>query len=294
MKYILFSLLFPLFCVGCYNEDVLVATERPEFKYSLPQGAHEYDDKIVDWFKRGDFYILYKFEPKDVYFDGSYWIETTWDSASHIYNGNILVEVAEEEFVEEQLMLIEEMFLEFYPDTILRRCMPMKLLLCSSLKREPSSKQMHVYSGYDYLAVNWGNEQIRSLSNKEKLLFKNEVNKTFFKRIYDKKLMAISEDFTVLSPYGNRVEKENMYEQGFLKDSYVGLDEKTDWMSYIEVILEYPYTFLCEEPEDGDYSMKGILHPKKDSRGLINLKYEILTKYLFDTYGVDIQKIGDK
>ena len=67
MKYrFIFVICCLVLFIRCYNEDTLVSTETPELKYVLPQGNHDYDDKIVDWFERSGFYILYKFGPEDI------------------------------------------------------------------------------------------------------------------------------------------------------------------------------------------------------------------------------------
>ena len=51
---------------SCYDEDALVPTETSEFNYTLPQGDHDYDTKIVDWNERCGFYVLYKLDRKSV------------------------------------------------------------------------------------------------------------------------------------------------------------------------------------------------------------------------------------
>lgn len=38
--------------VSCDNEDNLSPTETPEIGYVVPQGDHDYDQKIVDWSER--------------------------------------------------------------------------------------------------------------------------------------------------------------------------------------------------------------------------------------------------
>lgn len=40
-------MLLVIFAVACHEEETLTPTETPEFGYSVPQGNHDYDDKIV-------------------------------------------------------------------------------------------------------------------------------------------------------------------------------------------------------------------------------------------------------
>ena len=44
--------------VSCDNEDNLSPTETPEIGYVVPQGDHDYDQKIVDWSERCNSFIL--------------------------------------------------------------------------------------------------------------------------------------------------------------------------------------------------------------------------------------------
>lgn len=68
--------------IGCNDASkTLTPTSEPEFWYSVPQGKHDYDARIVDWHDKCGFFILYKFEPKDVYFAGAYdWTESYADT----------------------------------------------------------------------------------------------------------------------------------------------------------------------------------------------------------------------
>ena len=77
MKRRIFLLLLVIFAVACHEEETLTPTETPEFGYSVPQGNHDYDDKIVDWKERFNTFTLYKFELKELYWEVVKWIEET-------------------------------------------------------------------------------------------------------------------------------------------------------------------------------------------------------------------------
>ena len=62
MKYKLFYiLLIALAWVGCNDEDALTPTLESEPVIQFPQGDHDYDARIGDWYTRCGFYILYKY-----------------------------------------------------------------------------------------------------------------------------------------------------------------------------------------------------------------------------------------
>lgn len=66
MKKIMLYIGLSVFIYGMIAcDDVnLIPTTRPEFGYSVPQGEHDYDDRIVDWKNRCNFFILYEYQPR--------------------------------------------------------------------------------------------------------------------------------------------------------------------------------------------------------------------------------------
>lgn len=73
MKKILLLILSVVVYWACSdkNDDELSLYEGEEFQYVLPQGNHDYDTRIVKWHERIGKYLLYKFKPTDVYFNGN-------------------------------------------------------------------------------------------------------------------------------------------------------------------------------------------------------------------------------
>ena len=296
MKYRLLLVIFCLIlCVRCYHEDSLVSTEISEFKYTLPQGNHDYDAKILDWYERCGFYVLYKFEPKDVYWNINFWEELEKSVSSDVATG-FKAEPADEAYAGDLLDIVERKFLNFYPDTMLRRCMSMKLLLCSELIQADFTRlhERGFLYGFDCLIVNYANENITSLPSRKIDLLKDTINMSFLNRLTLTKKIAMSSEFLDVSSYDNvTVDKKNMYEKGYIAPKSGGKRKEDDWKDFLKAIIKTPSTYLTAEPKDGDTSFKGILHEKKDVKGMIRKKYDILIRYFKDEYGVDLQKIGD-
>ena len=173
MKYMISIILGLVFWMGCSDDENLSPSDVPEYEITLPQGEHEYDDRIVNWFDRTGVYLLYKFNPADAYFnvdqtwaeayrdtslvytwytfgegdyvenntayvdgvayelgisfktDGSWFEYSIVDGklleveASFKNSGTFSVQEADEAYVGDQLALLEELFLNFYPDSIL-------------------------------------------------------------------------------------------------------------------------------------------------------------------------------
>lgn len=280
--------------VGCYEEEPLTPTEGLEYRYTVPQGNHDYDVKIVDWYEKNGFYILYKFDPKDIYFNVSYWTGPLYDSLDGKWRGNIASAVAEEEYVGKQLKFVEDIFLNFYSDTILNTWMPMKLLLCSQLKKPNGTKSIEMVGGLDFIAVDYGSAEIEGLLADETriLQFKNDLHYLFFDRLIEQKKLVAPKEFMMVSEYGKRAEQKNMFSLGFLETS-TGMKVETDLRNYIKAITSFSYDELTAETEDGDYTMIGILNPKKDVNGLIRKKYDALIHYFQNTLHMDLQAIGN-
>lgn len=297
MKY---RLIFVICClmlfVRCYNEDALVSSGIAELKYTLPQGNHDYDDKIMDWFERCGFYILYKFEPKDVYWNLKDWQELEKDTIWKTYHG-INAVPAEEAYAGKLLDVVERRFLNFYPDTMLRRCMTMKLLLCSKLEVGAGSgvSARSFRTGFDYLAVNYGSEQIEQLTPHQIDLLKDTMHLSFLARLTANKKIEMSEEFLAISDYKKKPIIDTVqYSLGFLSKSSGEKSKDDDWEEFVKAIVKNPYEYLTAEPKDKDYrTFQGILHEKKDVKKKIRQKYDILIRYFKEAYGIDLQAIGN-
>jgi lipoprotein len=274
---------------ACSDNDRLTPSEGLEFSYSLPQGNHDYDTKIMDWFERCGFYILYHFDPeRDLYWNGSYSSKLTFDQFSGICG-----EPANELFVGEQLQLIEEGFLNFYEDSTLSRCIPMKLLLCSTLQKATRGvlNDIDVYAdGLDVIAINHGNEAIKEFNTDKCNSFKDAINVAFLQRMVTTGKMGIWNEFLEVSKYGV-TSSESYFARGFVGGYYSSKKPDTDLETYLEAILTIPDQVLYAEPADNDNTYKGILHSKKDKHGLIQKKYNMVIKHYKECYHVDLLKI---
>lgn len=294
MKRNIFLLLLAIFVVACHKEETLTPTETPEFGYSVPQGNHDFDDEIVDWKERFNTFVLYKFELKELYWEVVKWIEAIPIEDDGIYTstGGFVAAVADEKYVGKQLELIQEQFLRFYPDTMLNRCLPLKILLCSQLDHYSVygelDKVYHMYSGYDCLAFNWGNENVLTLTDAQKDAIRVEANYGFLYRLLLKSKITVDPAFSEVSNYDN-VTSSNMYDKGCL---FPGTTKDMDVNYFINAIISTPYMDLvAEDVTLGTF--KGILNSAKDKNGLIRKKYDLLVNWLQKNYNIDLQAIGD-
>ncbi|WP_148375352.1 MULTISPECIES: hypothetical protein [Butyricimonas] len=282
---------------GCANDDeTLTATEEPEFRYTLPQGNHDYDEEIVKWYEECGFYILYRFEPKDVYWNCSGWYGYRKNNAN-LGDGHI-IEQADEDYVGEQLTLLKKIFFNLYPKELLKNVMPLKLLLCSriTLDNSQSLREKLIFNGFDCLAVNYGNDQVGQLSASEKRKLAEELLDYILTRVNEVGLVSRDEFAAVSKNYYNTyVDPNTCYQRGFLGPR--GWELPVDWSEYVKMIVNTPYDVLVSEPAGSSYNWMeeeyfGVLHPKKDVNGLIRQKYDLVLNG-FKAIGVDLNRIGE-
>ncbi len=281
---------------ACNDEDRLSPTEGVEMTYTLPQGNHDYDARIVDWNKRCGFFILYEFEPKDIY-----WGQTSWQEAIERdgeWSWGFISDPADQNYAGKQVQFLEDHLFKYYPDSTLQRFMPLKFLLCSKLQySQPLSSvpivDIPLFSSIDMIAMNYGNEAIDNMDKHTASLLKDTLNVELLWHAIDVGKLQIDEAFTQLSEYGDYVNNSTMYSLGFINGSSQVASQITDFKYYIQAIVTTPFDVLNAEPEEEDYTYRGILHPSKDVNNMVNRKYNLVINYFKTMYNVDLQKIGN-
>ena len=350
--------------IGCNDDNkTLTPSGVEEYELVIPQGNHEYDARIVDWFDRTGVYILYKFDPVDVYLkvqaswqemyldtirtvnyyemkEGDFvkdsvanlagveyklgatknsstsWQEVSLDGKTLLvvnyktqYEGTFSVEKADEAYVDKQLDLLEQLFLNFYPDSLLRSVMPLKIILGQGLNTVSGNQQTLLNKSYllsfNNFIFSHGDETAGTMTDASKKTLKNDLNKWFL-QTYDKMKDRFSyDDFYDVSDYywagvsaSSRPVDSMSYRLGFVKRPYatsqLSLIQDDDLKNYVNMIFDYTYETLVATPVNGNYNandLTGILHPLKDRNGLIRRKYDILINE-FKRQGVDIETIG--
>ena len=290
--------------VGCYEEDDIVPREEGEMAYSLPQGNHDYDVEILQYFEDYGFYPLYIFDERDLY-----WNNTDWIGA--IDQAGLIGACADTVYVGKIWDMCKNLFFNHYPGELLED-MPMKFLMCSRLDYRQYNKRTyeydtvnrHAYSGYDYLAVNYGGKTIDTLSRRQKMYFQQTLNTLFLQREYDRGKFEIPEAFSSVCDYVYTYLSQstgNYFGLGYVRwDVLVNNNKEesisNDFRSFLELAAT-PLELLEDEPQPiGDYysdyyvNMDGVLNEDRDTSGKIRQKYEILMDYLKDC-GIDTERL---
>ena len=281
---------------GCEKEGKLSPT-GPENIYgdhTLPQGNHDYDARIVKLFEDYNTLFLYKYVPHDLYYAGTRWMGGTYDpvkDTTYQHNGNqansgYFDVPSDEDYVGDQLDLLHEVLLDYYPDRYLSQYLPQKVFMIDSLywsytkKGIPDRNITQAYEGGDFIALTWGGARITTMTPQQKKEYQNDVNKVFMSMAIRRGGGSVQDDFSEITNYNLGGGAEN----GLLPGSTS--NPNSDWKSYIDAISSTPYAVMTAEG--------GFLHPDVDINGLVRKKYDIVVGYFTDTHGVDLQAIGNE
>ena len=330
MRYLLTIILGLFLWTGCNDDDeTLVPSTEPEFRSVLPQGNHDYDTKIVNWYEDCGFYILYKYEDKDVFYNENMpWAGFVQDtlrineSDLVFYNHGLVVELPDEEYVGKQLEWIEELFLNHYPKELLKKWLPKKIILaknvanCMLLGNNETSKSVRDYYKEiaNTLIFSHGDVSVNELTSSTLQKMKNELHLWMLtEKLVDDYPLEKLESFFSVTDYAKTLSAD-YYEEwkaegwlGRLANSEDGAKIE-DVKLYVEMIITVPREILEVNMEtlmmedfglfrkimmNSTYSKyAGFLHPSTDVNGNIKKKYDFITG-VFKAWGVDLEAIGE-
>ena len=130
----------------CSYEDDKIKTEGLEEKYSVPQGEHEFDDKIVDFHQSTGTFLLYRYDL----------IDAVWNVTS-LYPNNtypLKVTLPKEEYLEKAVGLIFSEWLDLYSPETLEATLPKKILLADTILKKKSLADEGALVDYTYTVDN--------------------------------------------------------------------------------------------------------------------------------------------
>ena len=298
MKNMLWLFLGCCLLASCWDEGELTPTPEPELiygKYTLPQGDHDYDDDIVEFYKQYTSLILYKFTAKDFGWSPA-WnaaYDVSKDTAQDIESNvsKYYAPAADEQYVGEQLQLLYNKLFDYLSDELMH-LLPQKILLCSTIEQvpvglgyDPTPEErtfLNVYSGYYHIAISWGSAKILAMTAEERNQFKVDVCTTYFEVISS--ALERPQDFFLISTYTNDMAEGDIYAEGILDYNNRNSVDK-DWFDYIKLAIENSIEDLEAEG--------GVLNPAVDVNNKIREKYTIMTNFFKDRYKFDIQAIGN-
>lgn len=287
-------LLLFLLAAGCKKEAALTATEEKENVYgdhTLPQGNHTYDADILQLFQKYNTLFLYKYVPHDLYYQLKDYTGGKYDAVKDSTFYGYFDVPANENYIGQQLGLLKDTWLKFYPDVALKAMLPKKVFLLDSFfyaytgKGKPIDNWPYLYDTYqgeDFFAVTWGGSRITSISAAERYSLKSTLNALFLKTARQKQIIVRSQAFSTVSNY-TAATWSNYWELGLI--DYYSRTPDTDWDAFVTMIVSNTYADLT--------APGGYLSSSWDTKGLIRKKYDIMIAWFKTNWGIDLQAIGN-
>lgn len=305
-KYMLLLAVLALCLTACnYDEDELEPSNILT-SYQLPQGNHDYDQTIVDFYNKYGVYLLYDFTEKD-----AYWYITGWrkfdenqEFTSAVGGGNYIVKPSDQNYVKQQLALLDEVWFSKMTDKGKKGLLPTKILLCSevdscyvtaqynyiwtpvfsyTIDYTIHKDEVRAWYNYDNMCVGWGNSDISTITDADKHGFISKLFHVWPQYIAERKAVP-SEEFINSIDYdnlGNVSYIANCCAAGILSDSY-NCTPASDWEKFIIGMLNYSEEWLTDEttPTPGQYDGwtnyayasygSYYIHEPADYRGLLS------------------------
>ncbi|MBR1463390.1 MAG: hypothetical protein IJ604_08495 [Prevotella sp.] len=305
-KYMMLLAVLALCFTACnYDEDELVPSQVLT-SYQLPQGNHDYDQTILDFYKNYGVYLLYDFSDKDAYWYVSGWrmFDENEKFTSAVAGGNYICKPSDQNYVRQQMALLDEVWFSKMTEKGKKALLPTKILLCSEVDSCYVTAQynyiwtpvfsytvdyivhkdeVRAWYNFDHICVGWGNSDITQMTAADKHAFAAKLFHVWPEYIAERKA-GPSEEFTASIDYANLGNVSNIVNccaAGILSDSY-NCTPESDWRKFIIGMLLFSEDWLCDEttPAPGQYDGwtnfayasygSYYIHEAADYRGLLS------------------------
>ena len=289
-----------LLAYSCAKDKEIGPDVPVKVDYVIPQGQSPADDRIVALFEKYGTYILYDYTEDDF----NYTIVTSGGTS----NMTVYRVLGNPIYVGDMLDVLEETWLRFYPDDFLAKNLPYRILLADTIKGVYSYERPDLlykcYLTANTVSVAGLNEDIQTISAEDKRLLKNELQRNFVSDLLDNGKITIPREFYEVSDYtiaaSSDVASENYARvRGFVpniadEDSYglvyewcLTVDWKTKTLSQDQDLLCFLHNMLCHAEDEIDTWATYLTYP------LVKRKHDILQEHFMETYGIDLQAIGN-
>ncbi|MBP1618225.1 MAG: hypothetical protein H6Q14_2052 [Bacteroidetes bacterium] len=294
-----------------YDEDSLTASGT-ESGYSVPQGNQDYDTEIVDFYEKYGSCLLYKFTDKDAYWTPSAWNNGVVGAYTDGGQAGFIVAAADTQYIGKQLELLHALLFDFYTDSFLKKFLPVKVLLCSSiLSCEAVYSPVYgfvgvntpAYYNYDNICLSYGSSAVDTITTAEdSSTVAMGFNRCLMESMVGRGLSSPTTDFTASATYTSLTTLTTnalCWARGVFPP-YYSVTPARDWYFFMLMMVSYPESYLTRTPTTTitttnytETAWEGILNSAKDVNGLMLKRYTIVRNYFIDNYGMDLQSIGN-
>ena len=300
MKKILYIVISIIY-LSCAKDKALGPNIEVERDYIIPQGQSPADNRIVELFEKYGTYFLYNYTEADF----NYTIVSSSSSTSNITTYGILGNPL---YVGDMLDILNEIWLNFYPDEFLAENLPYRILLADTIKQvysyERPNDYLYTRLTTNTIAISGLNENIKNMPANEKRKMKNDLQKNFFMNLLNNNKLSIPKEFYEISDYSSAADANSSSAnfaraRGFVpsidnEDTYGTVSE---WCTYVN----YQTKRLSESDDLNHFIKNMICHAEDDPNSwgnyltypLVKQKHDILQEHFKKEYNIDLQAIGN-
>jgi hypothetical protein len=264
---------------SCKKEDALTPSEFNEL-YKLPQGDQPYDQEIVEFYKKYNTVILYKFSMVDFAYSplGAQPPHTTF---SPVEPGQ----------VQESLDFLNQQWFNTYPEVFLKKNLPFKILLASDIYRDiPSGTGENIgkswppaISGFNHVTFGRGG-RITGMTEIQKDSVRGELNHGFWYLAALNGQLDLPPLFKSSAPDYSAIPSNQYHQYGAFRVIKSGtMTVNDDLAAFIRIITSTSYATLSTT----------LFTPARDPKGLYKKRYNYIVDYYLATYGFDLKAIGE-
>ncbi len=313
--YLIAILLLSGLLYSCEKGEGTLTPSGIEEGYHMPQGNNPFDATIMGYYEKYGSCFLYNFTDKDTYWTPSGWKNGVTSSTMTGGTPGYLVTPAEPEYIPQQLALIEKCWLNLYSDAFLKKFLPLKIMLCSSVSTvtllfTPSpahygTTPVDAYFNYDNICVNYGNESVLTMNASKELALSRTLSRLFVELIVSRGMSSPSDlpAFTSVVSYSGLSNLKTV-SAGFARGFFPMPSSTTstiDWKKFMLLMVSYPESYLYRNKaitndswDTTEAAWEGILNPTKDTKGLMKKRYDMVRNYFIEKYNMDLQSIGNR
>lgn len=291
---------------SCNYDETPLTASGIKSGYIVPQGNHDYDSEILDFYSKYGSCLLYKFTDKDTYWTPTGWKNGVLGPSSQGGSPGYIVAPSDEKYVGKQVRLLKNLCFAFYTDEFLKKFLPVKLMLCSSVQSctwqglSIVGTEKPAYYNYDNICFSYGSSAVDNLTLSDSINIVQSINRCFMESMVGRSFTAPTSEFTSLVSYTSLsalTTNKAFWARGIFPPTATPLN---DWKNFLYMMVSYPESYLTRVPKttvtDTNFTeagWDGILNAVKDTNGLLKKRYTIVRNYFINNYGVDLQLIGN-
>lgn len=269
--------------ISCHKEAPLVPGKPTDF-YKLPQGNQPYDDSIVAFYQKYGSFILYRFTEKDLTYDYSRYLTVKGTEGNPAYIKNTL------DYFKSQC-------LDFYPESFLKKTIPFKIILAAAIdtfslvNATTPTTPVRSLTGFcasgNMLAIGWADSTLLLQSPARLKQLRGFMHRSYMEQAIQSSAMDIPAEFAKYAPL--------KYNEVVGLEPANGLIERIGDVAPGRRTVMWDFTsYVCAITGHTKAELDAtILSPAYDVKGLVKLKYDVVIRFFQNTYGVNLQAIGD-